>query len=157
MTKTIALKITATIALKVALLGLVPSLASAGELWGVVNLTSVHGKTKNPLNQNNFGLGVEYHQSDEVLYLGGAFHNSHRRTSVYAMAGWTPIEWKAARFGVVGGIVNGYPKHNDGKVIPIVAGLIRIEGERLGANIFIVPPALKDTPVTIGFQVKYRF
>ena len=141
----------------IVLLALLPSLASAGELWGSLNLASAHGKTKNRLNERNPGLGLEYHQSEHVLYMAGAFRNSHRRTSVYALAGWTPVEWGYAKFGVVGGIINGYPKHNSGKVIPMAAGLMRIEGERWGANVFLVPPALKDTPLTLGFQLKYRF
>lgn len=141
----------------IAVLALLPACALAQNWWGSVNLTSLHGHTKKPMNQRNFGLGIEYHRSDELIFLAGAYHNSHRRTSVYALAGWTPLRWGHARFGFTGGLVNGYPNHNDGKVIPVATGLVRIEGERWGANIILIPPALKNTPLTLGFQVKYRF
>lgn len=140
-----------------ALLALCPAFASAGEYWGSVNLFSYHGDTQKKLNERNLGLGIEYHQTEEILYMAGAYNNSHRRTSVYLLAGWRPIEWGPLRMGLVGGLINGYPNHNKGKVIPAAAALVSWEGERWGANMLIIPAALKHTPVTLGFQMKYRF
>jgi hypothetical protein len=143
--------------LVVLLAALLPSFASAGDFWGAVNLASIHGKTKKSLNQRNLGLGLEYHQSSDIIYLVGAYDNSHRGTTGYALAGWTPIHWQGAKLGLVGGIANGYPKHNNGGVFPLLSGLVRIEGDRWGMNLFVIPPAVKGTPLTAGFQVKYRF
>jgi hypothetical protein len=141
----------------IGILALLPSVASAGDVWGSLNLTSLHAKTEKRMNQRNLGVGLEYHHNEELVLMAGGFYNSHRRRSAYLLGGWTPLEWKGARFGLAGGLVNGYPKHNNGKLYPAAAGLIRLEGERVGANIFIIPPFVKDTPLTIGFQVKYRF
>src|SRR6266404_2179730 len=113
------------------LLALVPSLANTADIWGSVNLTSLHSRTENAMNQRNYGLGVEYHPSSALLYLAGAYRNSYERTSVYALAGWTPIEVGIARIGILGGLVNGYPKLNNAGVTPAVAGIVMIEGERV--------------------------
>ena|SRR5437867_12683042 len=139
------------------LLALVPSLANAADTWGSLNLTSLHSRTENAMNQRNYGLGIEYHASSDVLYLAGAYRNSYEKTSVYALAGWAPVEVGIARIGVLGGLVNGYPKRNNAGVTPAVAGIVLIEGERVGMNLILIPPPLKKSPFTLGLQVKFKF
>lgn len=141
----------------IVLFALLPSLAAAAEIWGSLNLTSLHGKTDKSMNQSNFGLGGEYHIDGDLLYMAGAYRNSHRRTSGYILAGWTPLELGPMKIGLAGGLVNAYPKRNHGRITGAAALLVRMEGERFGANMFVIPPALKDSPVTVGFQVKIRF
>jgi hypothetical protein len=135
-----------------------PTIATAGELWGAVNLTSYHTKPEQKLNTNNIGAGLEYHYAPTVLFMGGAFRNSYDNTSTYLLAGWTPLEIGSyIKIGAVAGAINGYPGLNNGGVTKAIAGLIRIEGETVGANIVIIPPALKSSPVTFGLQVKFKF
>jgi len=134
-----------------------PALASAGETWGNLNLTSYHTKPKQHLNRNNYGAGVEYHANSEVIFMFGAYHNSYNRTSVYALAGWTPVDVGPIQIGAVVGAINGYLGLNNGGITKAIAGIVRIEGERVGMNILVIPPALKESSVTIGLQLKCKF
>jgi hypothetical protein len=136
---------------------LMPALASAGEMWGSATVSSIHLSSNHNLNEQNFGLGIEYHSSETTLYMLGAYRNSHRRTSAYALAGWTPVKLGWVKLGLLAGVANGYPKLNDGGITPVVAGLIPIEGERFGMNLILIPRALKKSPYTIGIQLKYKF
>lgn len=140
------------------LFGLIlPALASADELWLDLSLTSIHSKPEQHLNQRNYGAGIEYHQGNDVLYMAGAFRNSYDRTSVYALAGWTPVELGLVKAGLLAGAITGYPGLNNGRITPAVAGIVRIEGEYIGANLIIIPPAIKDSPVTVGIQIKFKY
>lgn len=129
----------------------------AGETWLDLNLTSIHTKHEQHLNQENYGAGVEYHQSADVLYMAGAYRNSYDKNSVYALAGWTPIEFNKVKIGAVAGAITGYDACNNGGIAPIAAGLIRIEGNRIGVNIVLIPPASRHDPAAIGLQVKYKY
>lgn len=135
---------------------LLPAMAVASEAWVDVNVTSLHTKTTEHLNQRNLGAGVEYQALNQVIYLGGAYRNSFNRTSSYALAGWTPVRFGAVQAGLVAGAISGYSRMNNGGMSAAVAGLVRIEGARVGMNIFVIPPSMKDSPVTVGFQLKVK-
>lgn len=139
------------------LLALLPSVVCAGEIWGSTTLASVHTKRNQNLNEQNYGFGLEYHERRDLLYMAGSYINSHEKRSIYALAGWTPIDLGIIRLGMLAGFVNGYPKFNDGKITPAVVGLARIEFEKLGVNLTLIPPRLKESPVTVGVQVKFGF
>jgi hypothetical protein len=122
--------------LLVLLVAALPCVASAGELWGVLNLTSYHTKPEQHLNRNNLGAGLEYHVNPTVLFLGGAYNNSYDHNSTYLLAGWTPLELGTyVKVGAVAGAINGYPGLNNGGVTKAFAGLIRIEGEKVGLQV----------------------
>ena len=139
------------------LIVLLPSLACAGEFWGSTTLGSFHTKRYQNLREQNYGLGIEYHESRQVLYLAGSYINSHDRRTVYALAGWTPIDFGAIKVGMMAGVANGYPKMNNGRITPALAGLVRIEYEKLGMNLTLIPPRYKESPVTLGLQLKFGF
>lgn len=139
------------------LLTLMPLVAGAGEFWGSTTLGSYHTKRSQNLKEDNYGLGLEYHASSEVLYLVGSYINSHNKRTTYALAGWTPIEYGIIKFGLMAGVANGYPKMNNGKITPALAGLARMEFDKLGVNLTLIPPRFKESPVTLGLQLKFSF
>lgn len=55
--------------------------------------TSYHTRewARNSLNQDNPGLGVEYHCTPNSGFAAGFYRNSYSRTSVYALATYTPL------------------------------------------------------------------
>ncbi len=134
---------------------MLPAIAIAGEFWGTVNLASLHTKPEQKLNHVNYGVGIEYQHSEEVLYLAGAYRNSYYRTSAYTLAGWTPASIGPLRIGVLAGFITGYPALNGGGVTPGIAGIARIEGGDFGANLILIPPSLKISPWTLGLQFKF--
>lgn len=140
-----------------AVLLLCPGFAAAGDFWLSATVTSVHLTSNHKLNESNPGLGLEYHTSSSMRYLVGAYRNSHRETSAYALAGWTPVSFGPVKLGLLAGVADGYQKLNDGNFTPVVAGFMPIEGARFGMNLILIPRALKKSPYTLGIQVKYKF
>lgn len=136
---------------------LISTTAYAGDYWGTVTLASYH---VNPLrdgyNEKNFGAGVEY-QDGDLLVTAGGYRNSFNRNSAYAMIGGLPINFGPFRIGGVVGLVNGYPRMNNGGIVPAAAGVIALEGEQAGVNLIIIPGIKEKTPLTIAVQVKVKF
>lgn len=152
-----------------ALLALTPCLCVSAELdegkwWVSATVASKHVNVNDALveeefNERNPGIGIEYHYRQDVILLAGEYKNSVSRTSWYAVAGYTPIRVGFVSIGAAGGFISGYPAYNDAKPAPAAVGLVRMEGERIGANLIFIPPikAKFYTPLTVGLQVKYRF
>lgn len=138
------------------LLVLAAPLANAGEFWGVVNLASKHVGADKQLNESNPGLGIEYAQSEDVTYMVGQYRNSHNRRSRYAFGAYTPIQYKDFSIGVAAGAATGYTRGHDTKTLPVVAGLVRWRGERVGVNVMIIPKS-KNADVTFGLQAVFKF
>lgn len=151
------------------MLALVPCLCTAGDAddgkwWVAATVASKHINTNKNLaqeefNERNPGIGVEYHHSQDVILMAGEYRNSVYRTTWYAVAGYTPIRIGFVSIGAAAGLITGYPAYNDGKAAPAAVGLVRMEGERIGANVILIPPikAKFYTPLTLGLQLKYRF
>lgn len=152
-----------------AMLAFVPCVCIAGDAdegkwWLVATAVSKHVNVNDALveeefNERNPGIGVEYHHSQDVILMAGEYRNSVYRTTWYAVAGYTPIRLGFVSIGAAAGLINGYPAYNDGKPAPAAVGLVRAEGDRIGANLILIPPikAKFYTPLTIGLQLKYRF
>lgn len=129
--------------------------AFAGDIWAVANVRSYH-VSEQQFNQHNPGLGLEYHLDDSVVLMAGKYRNSVYRNSAYALAGWTPLHVSNIYAGLAAGAVNGYPALNSGKVAPVIVGLVRIEAEHVGANLIVIPK-YKESPLTFGLQLKFKF
>lgn len=138
----------------IAALALLPAIASAGDLWGTVNITSYHLNRNKHYNAFNYGAGIEYHINPDFLAIAGAYHNSFYKTSVYGLAAYTPIKLLGLQFGIAAGTINGYQSMNNGNWAPAAAGLIRMEKGHLGANLLLMPSKQRLLNV-VGFQIKF--
>lgn len=141
----------------IAMMMLSPVISSAGELWGAINLTSYHVNAHRNYNSRNFGGGLEYQLTDDIALMAGAYRNSFDKESAYALASYSPIPMLGARLGIAAGTVTGYSGRNHGHAAPAIAVILRMEGERVGANIMVMPPVTDHSPLTIGLQVKLKF
>lgn len=126
-----------------------------GDMWFVANTMS-HHLSEQKFNEKNYGLGLEYHFTDDVFVMAGKYKNSVDKKSAYALGAWTPLRFGRVGIGIAAGAVNGYPALNNGKVAPIAAGIIRVEDKHLGLNVIAVPK-FKESPATIGLQLKWKF
>ena len=80
-----------------------------------ISTTSYHTRqwARDSLNQDDPGVGLEYQLSGDWALAAGEYRNSYRRTSVYALAAWTPLRfalnagWRVAA-GLDAGVISGY-------------------------------------------------
>lgn len=126
--------------------------AIAGDLWFDTSLTSYHiNAHSEKFNTKNYGIGIEY--KNLVI---GEYWNSYNRTTDYAAYSYAPLAYGVIHAGVALGIMRGYPTLNNGGIAPMVAGIVKFEGEKYGANILVLPPAVKNGVTAIGLQIKFK-
>ena len=109
-------------------------------------------------NEFNPGAGVEVQWQPRHAVSAGYFRNSVDGDSLYLLYHFTPLQvGRHVRLGGMAGVVTGYPGYNDGGVAPAGGFVAKIEGERFGANLILLPPLDDVTPATLGLQLKLRF
>lgn len=130
----------------------------AADTYLDVNLASYHwGRedvSQNNLNETNPGIGIE-HDTGEWRQMAGVYLNSIRRTTVYALLGYTPLHLDRLSVGAVGGMVTGY----FAEVLPAVGLIATLQFECIGINIIAVPNAHvmhKEVNGFAGLQVRYK-
>lgn len=137
----------------------------AAEWWGNVNVGSHHFGDEDEFlasgesfNEFNPGLGVEVQWRPAHAVSAGYFLNSLDEDSVYLLYHFTPLALgRYVRVGGMAGFVTGYPGYHGGDAAPAGGFVAKIEGERFGANLILLPPLDDVTPATLGLQLKYRF
>ena len=140
------------------------------------NLTSYHFNRDKNYNEVNPGLGYEgVYGSFRIL--GGAYYNSFKRWTGYALGGLVPLRLQVTQnsqlaAGLVLGAASGYQevnlnntsqkedKNNLG-IIPVGGILLAwepIKARGIGINILVTPPLKKyDISGFAGLQVKFSF
>lgn len=98
-------------------------------------------KTKNELNENNYGLGYSHKN-----YAVGVYKNSFKETSYYAYKSKVYKQRNRLKLSVKYGIVSGYNE----SVIPFALPVVSYEKGRLALD----AGALKT--VTFNFRYKYQ-
>ncbi len=118
--------------------------------WSLdINTTSYHTEAwaRHQLNQDNPGLGVQYQYSPSLGFAAGAYENSYSRTSLYALALYTPAHFTlpfglTASAGIAAGSVSGYT-HAEAPGRPgALAALLEVRSAGgYGVNLLAVPNA----------------
>lgn len=143
------------------------STAQAGEpaskLTLDINVASNHTQhwARRELNQRNPGLGLTYHFDRTWSFAGGAYWNSYRRPSAYALAQWTPLQFGAVTnwhidAGLAAGLATGYRK-SEIAVRPFAGGaLVRVVSPSgASINVFGVPGTGGGKSGFLGFQFSF--
>ncbi|MFP7722524.1 hypothetical protein [Lysobacter sp. A3-1-A15] len=138
--------------------------AEPPQWWANVNLASQHFGDEDEFlpqgesfNQFNPGLGVEAQWQPRHAVAVGFYRNSIDDNSLYALYRYTPLQLgRHVRIGGMIGAVTGYPGYNEGGVAPAAGLVAKIEGERLGANVILLPRIADKIPATLGLQFKWR-
>lgn len=151
-------------------LALIPAMASAknfgsvtiiepqpiSELWLNPGFYSYHFQKNKGLNNRNIGLGGEYRYSTVSSITLGMLENSNNKNSHYAGWYWQPIELGRARLGAVIGIINGYPKMQDGGWFIVGIPTVSAEYKKIGANLMIIPGYKDRLHGAFSLQLKFR-
>lgn len=111
-------------------------------------------------NERNWGAGLRWAVDPALSLQAGAYRNSYDRTSVYALADWTPLAAGPAhaqlRAGAFAGVATGYP-YRSGH--PALAGglLLRLQGERASLALRAVPKlSSKQSGATFSLEAGWR-
>ena len=102
-------------------------------------------------NQVNPGLAAEVRLHDgPITYAAGAYENSHRRTTVFAQAVWTPLRTDLVQAGLSAGLGTGYRS-------PVIGGaFVRVTpfgADRIGLHLTLIPPTSAEQKGVVGFAV----
>ena len=87
------------------------------------------------LNEVNAGVGYE-NEKGSTRNMFGVYKNSFRRTTIYALRGYSIVKSENNSVGIVGGLTTGYV----GTVSPAVGGIFTVQFGSVGLNITAVPP-----------------
>ena len=126
------------------------------ELWVNPGMYSYHFQKDQNLNNNNWGLGLEYRFNSVASVTLGNFKNSDNGHSSYAGIYYQPIAIGFVKVGVVAGGFNGYQSTNNGGWFPAILPALTIEEGRLGANLFFIPTVSDRVHGAISLQVKVK-
>ena len=88
------------------------------------------------------------------IWVNAGFYSAHFN---YLGTYYQPWREGNFKFGVVGGVFNGYPKAFDGGWFPAVLPVVSWETQQLGLNVMLVPPLKDRLYGAVSFQLKYRF
>ena len=127
------------------------------KVWLNAGFYSAHFDSNKGLRNANPGLGIEYQIDEKLALTAGRFMNSDSAHSNYLGAYDQPIRFDNFKFGIVGGVFNGYPKAFDGGWFPAVIPVLSWESHQLGVNVMLVPPLKDRLYGAVSFQLKYRF
>jgi hypothetical protein len=131
-------------------------LIDASRLWVNAGFYSAHFDRNKDLRNANPGLGLEYRLNTDWSLTGGRFINSDNAHSSYLGVYYQPWNFAGARWGVVAGAFNGYPKAYGGGWFPAVIPVATWERGLLGLNVALVPPLQDRLYGALSFQLKLR-
>ena len=126
------------------------------ELWINPGMYSYHFQKDQNLNNNNWGVGLEYRFNTVASVTLGNFKNSDNGHSSYAGIYYQPIAIGPIRLGVVAGGFNGYQSTNNGGWFPAALPALTVEEGRFGANLFLIPTVGDRVHGAISLQLKVK-
>jgi len=129
---------------------------SKSELWINPGMYSYHFQKDQNLNNNNWGIGLEYRFNSVASVTLGNFKNSDNGHSSYAGIYYQPIAIGPLKVGVVAGGFNGYQSTNNGGWFLALLPALTIEEGRFGANIFFIPTVGDKVHGAISLQLKVK-
>lgn len=124
-----------------------------------VNVASWHTErwARHGLNQNNPGAGFAYQLGDAWAVAGGAYFNSYRRWTTYALAQWTPLRadvhgWQL-KAGAAAGLATGY-RRGEVPTAPLIgAALFQLITPRgFSASVYATPNTGARASGFLGLQ-----
>jgi hypothetical protein len=128
------------------------------QIWLNAGLLSYHFDRSKNYNETNLGLGAEALLAPDHAVMAGFYKNSEREHSRYLGYQWRPLHWQPGGVRVSAGVgisaIDGYPTMSNRGWFLAPMPMLAIEGEKLGANLIIVPNVKHGGAVAV--QLKLR-
>ena len=132
----------------------------APQVWVNPGVISHHFDRSGDFREDNIGVGAEVLVAPAHALMLGTFINSDRTRTRYGAYQWRPLHWQPGGIKVSAGIAaggfDGYPRYHDGGWFFAAMPVLAIEGERLGANLSIVPTLKDRVDGAIILMIKLR-
>lgn len=126
------------------------------EVWLNPGFYSYHFQKNLDLDNNNYGIGIEYRYSNINAVTAGKFRNSNRDDSLYIGWYWQPFAIGPIRLGAVVGALDGYRKMNDGGWFIAAIPAASYEYRSVGANLILTPSYRDQLHGALSLQVKVK-
>ncbi len=107
------------------------------------------------LEGRNLGFGLDWQWSTDQRLTLGRFRNSDGRPSRYLALYHQPLTVGSWRFGVVAGVMDGYPHYHHGRAFPAILPVASWEQGRWGIDTAFIP-TINDR-LYGGVSVKLRW
>lgn len=129
---------------------------SQTSVWINHGFFSHHFERNKGFRENNYGMGVQVGLSPTNSFIGGAFRNSDDAHSRYLGWIWQPYKIDSARFGLWAGVLDGYPKMQNGGWFLAVFPMVSFEYKAVGVNLAVMPDYKDKLHGAIIGQFKLR-
>lgn len=131
-----------------------------GQFWVTTGFYSYHFERAPNYNEQNTGLGFEYHFNKTAAVAIGHYDNSVRRSSTYLHFIYTPLELGPINFGGAVGLLNGYPLLRNGRFAPVVLPVARTSfklfNHDVGVNFAYIPTISNRVDGAVAVQFRLR-
>jgi len=129
---------------------MVLAIPALSQTW-LTGTTASYHFDRNDYEEENWGIGIERPFYEKVRGVAGVYRNSFSKTSIYVGGVYSPFTFGPAAVGVMGGLFTGY---GDGFQL-VIAPVLSVEGETMGANLLYVPP-YGDHRGLVALQLKWK-
>jgi hypothetical protein len=133
---------------------------SGPQLWLTSGFISHHFNRDAGYNERNHGIGGELRFDDTNTVAGGVYRNSVRQTTHYLHFVWTPLEVGPVRLGAAVGIIDGYPRLNNGGIafalMPVASTSFKVLSQDVGVNFVYIPTIAQRVDGALALQFKIR-
>jgi hypothetical protein len=131
-----------------------------GQFWLTTGFHSYHFERAPNYNEQNTGLGFEYHFNKTAAVAIGHYDNSVRRSSTYLHFVYTPLGFGPVNFGGAIGLLNGYPMLRNGRFAPVVLPVVRTSfklfNHDVGVNFAYIPTISNRVDGAVAVQFRLR-
>ncbi len=125
--------------------------------WLTFGWLSWHVDRDERKNGINVGLGLEVEFDKRWTLSLGSYRNTFENNSVYGGALWRLWIAERTSAGLMFGVVNGYPHLNHRQFSPYAFPIFQWNGDRIGANLALIPPFEGVTKGVVALQFKLAF
>ena len=94
--------------------------------WVTMPITSWHKENKD-YNERNWGIGLEYKQTDSWSWVGGTYRNSFYKQSYYLGGVYAPLAFEMREVNITLGLLLGFFSGYDNKIVFLTPPVVQVE------------------------------
>ena len=138
-----------------AAIALASTLSAAADYAVVVHGASHHfaQRAEGEWNESNVGLALRAEFDKDLSAQVGFYRNSEYRTSVYALADYTPLHLGPVSLGGFAGVATGYAK----PIVPVAGAVARLQLGRTALTLRLAPKSGIGGSAVASIELAFKF